>query len=294
MYILILLLVVKVFDLHINLKYMGSDITGVKKINPSFGDGNDGNATISSPTTLTRNMFYARLDISSTLATANYIVCARNGIYGNGTISNNGTNASGSSGGPAVTGGYFGSTNQSGGNGGTNAVGSNGQGGTTHGGGIGGAGGAGGANAGGASGAASIGGGLGGTLSRHLADLISGVQATTRINGGGGGGGGGSNNILATGGGGGAGAGNLVICTPYIEPTITLSCNGGNGGNGSGSAGSAGGGGGGGGGRVGIMTESTPGCTINNNGGSGGAGYNGGAAGTNGSPGVIIKLRETL
>lgn len=57
-----------------------------------FGDGSDGNATISGTTTLTQDMNYKRLEIASggTLNTAGYRVYAQEGVFVYGTIDRSG------------------------------------------------------------------------------------------------------------------------------------------------------------------------------------------------------------
>ena len=82
-------------------------------INDSFGgtgDGSDGNVTISSPTTLTRDMFYNDLTVNDTLTTGGFMIRVKGTLSGNGAIKypdgNNGSNGgNGSSGGGAVGGG---------------------------------------------------------------------------------------------------------------------------------------------------------------------------------------------
>lgn len=77
--------------------------------NDVFGDGSDGAATISSNTTLTRDVFYTTLTVNSgfTLTTAGYRIFCNTSATVNGTIDRSGTtgtvgnNASGVSGGTA-------------------------------------------------------------------------------------------------------------------------------------------------------------------------------------------------
>lgn len=63
----------------------------------AFGDGSDGDVTISSPTTLTRNMYYDDLTVNSTLVTDGYQIFVKGTLSGTGTIdwgtANNGGNA---------------------------------------------------------------------------------------------------------------------------------------------------------------------------------------------------------
>ncbi len=74
-----------------------------------FGSGADGDVTISSNTTLTRDMNYNNLTINNTfnLITAGYRVYVKGTLTNNGTIHNNGGNASGVTGGSAGLGGSF-------------------------------------------------------------------------------------------------------------------------------------------------------------------------------------------
>ena len=51
-----------------------------------FGDGSDGDVAISTPTTLTRDMYYDNLVVDSTLTTDGYRIFVRNRISGSGTI----------------------------------------------------------------------------------------------------------------------------------------------------------------------------------------------------------------
>lgn len=79
------------------------------------GNGADGDVTISSPTTLTRDMYYNNLTVTDVLTTAGYRIFVKGTINGAGTIQNNGAaggNASGHTAGiqtgPTV--GYFSTT----------------------------------------------------------------------------------------------------------------------------------------------------------------------------------------
>jgi len=66
-------------------------------LNNQFGDGSDGNVTISTNTTLTRTMYYNTLTVNNgvTLITAGYAVFVKGTLTNNGVISNDGTAASG-------------------------------------------------------------------------------------------------------------------------------------------------------------------------------------------------------
>ena len=60
-----------------------SALTGVYG---NFGDGSDGNITISSPTTLTKDMYYNNLTVSNTLTTDGYKIFVKGTISGTSTI----------------------------------------------------------------------------------------------------------------------------------------------------------------------------------------------------------------
>lgn len=294
----------------------GRIATGFERVD--FGDGSDGNVTISTPTTLTRDMYYDNLTVNDVLTTANFRIFVRGTLTGNGSgvIQSNGANASGTIAGAATT-GYF--SNTAGVNGGAsssannpsvagqtptyslgvnNAPASGSTGGTS-----------GNGNAGGATGA------LGGTVNlprswgKLLFDTIQGVifAATTLFKivsapgaaSGPSGGGTGSVNGGA-GGGSGASGGLVWIAARIWAGTFIIKALGGNGGNGSngGNGGTYGGGGGGGGngGNGGIaaviyaiktwagsyvLTGGTAGI-----GGNGGTGTNPGGSGTSGTNGA--------
>jgi hypothetical protein len=261
---------------------------------PVFGDGSDGNVTISTPVTLTHDMYYSNLTVSAlgTLNTAGFrvFVFGTCTITAPGVIQNNGASASGGTlglGAPTGSlgggsGGAFGTTGAAGA--GTNV--SNGAGGA------GGKGGAGtGTFAGGAGGTVapvdSTNGGLG--VLRTFPNAFTGRDlASQPIQGGAGGGGGGGVGGGSQAGGGGGGGGVILLAAPLITGNGTVRASGGNGGNAPGSG--AGGGGGGGGGCVIIISEQAPGgVTFNVSGGAGGAGA-GGAAGATGSTGTVILL----
>ena len=80
-----------------------------KSIIECYGDGSDGNVTISSPTTLTRNMYYDNLTVNSTLTTNGYQIFVKNTISGTGTVdwgvANNGASASHAEASPGGVGG---------------------------------------------------------------------------------------------------------------------------------------------------------------------------------------------
>ena len=98
-----------------------------------FGDGSDGDVTISSITTLTRDMFYNNLTVDAgvTLNPGGYRIFVKGTLTNNGTIARNGNDASGSSGAAALSagtlggsgkGGDAGDTTSGGGGGGAGAI----------------------------------------------------------------------------------------------------------------------------------------------------------------------------
>ena len=264
----------------------------------SVGDGSDGNVTIASPTTLTRDMYYNNLTVTSTLTTNGYRIFVNGILNGAGTITwgiaNSGANAVG------ATRGLGGAANPSGGIFFQNVAGGNGDG--VAGGGVSGgsvtialgvAGGAGGNGSGGGG----TPGGAGGTISTPVTkfgvfgDLtlkgidmsIAGVLSTMyRSSAGGGGGYGGINS--GAGGGGGASGGLTYIYANSWAGTFTISNIGGNGGNAT-STFNAGGGGGGGGVSVVVYSSKTWTGTYALTGGTAGnstAGAGNAVAGANG------------
>jgi len=308
-------------------KYVTED-TLVSEIDSvtTFGDGSDGNVTIAAPTTLTRDMYYNDLTVTSTLTTDGYKIFVKGTLSGAGTIDWGTANvggvgaAGGSAAAPGAGGtagaasgsGQFvsvaGQTGTSGGNPG--GVGTAGTAKTSSLGGNGSAGGAGGngGGAGGAAGAASV-----NTKVGVFANLsIFGIdfkkdgtfipyQAAAGSGSGGGGNSGGTG--FGAGGGGGSGAtGGTVFIAAYIwAGTFTIKSQGGAGGNGGTSylAGS-GGGGGGAGGRGGstfvIYKTKTWSGSYNITGGAagtGGAGTGAGVTGTAGSSGTSYELDIT-
>lgn len=94
----------------------------------AFGDGSDGDVTISGATSLSRDMYYNNLTVNDTLTTNGYRIFVKGTLSGTGTIkypnANNGSNASGQTGGTggaAYTAGGF-LRNTAGKNGGTGAA----------------------------------------------------------------------------------------------------------------------------------------------------------------------------
>lgn len=291
--------------------------TGVETI-PWFGDGSDGDVTITSNTTLTRDMYYNNLTINAgiTLNTNNFRVFVRNTMTLNGTIGAPGANATNNN----ATIGYAakGTINALSGNGGAGW--SVAAGGSIASNCLGGAGGKGGDGdirlgefgaAGGtitvpvdAAGGANC---LKNAISAYLQRVFN-VNTAVSLAGGAGGGsgyraGGSTTNPGISGGAGGGGA---AIFANSITGTGTISCRGGNGiGATSGTGGSRWGGGGGGGGGWVVVVTSTPysavnlaagtanvgTCTITVQGGTGGIGFaTSGTAqnGENGQPGRMF------
>ena len=297
-----------------------------------FGDGSDGNQTISVNTSLTRSMYYNDLtvNVGVTLTTAGFKIFVAGTLLNNGTINNSGANGavggdgvastSAGAGGVGGAGGTglelgAGQTGGTGGLGGTtgNVQGSPGGAGVvatpSQGGGNGGAGGTGGTGtgAGGVLGAAAT------TVARTMRTvsphLIAGIILLQGGSSGGAGGGGstGANNASRGGGGGGAGGGGgiVMIFARTFNNAGTIRANGGNGGNGGAGAGNNGGGGGTGGGGGGgslflVYATLTAAGTLEVN--AGAAGATGGAAtgtagvgsvGAAGSAGLVLRYNST-
>ena len=259
----------------------------LERWHPFFGDGSDGNVTISTPTTLTRDMYYNNLSVTSILITAGFRIFVKGTlnnssgglIKNDGNAGSNGGNmGSFTAGGAGATAnvGYFSNSPGTAGGQGSNT-------GTGYGGGAAPASAAQGAlaknsnsNTGGAGGTSSgTAGGAGGTMgtatgvtttvgilrslttmgidilpSGATAKILAGMGGT-----GGGGGSGGNNGGVSgcggSGGGGGASGGVLFIAACNMSGSggsVALEAIGGNGGNGGNGTGTAGSGGGGGGG----------------------------------------------
>jgi len=293
-----------------------------------YGDGSDGNVTISMDTTLTRDMFYDSLTVNNgvSLNTGSFRIFCRTSLTNNGTIHRNG-NAGGN--GSTGTGGTAGaaladgslkgsvagqagpSVRNTAGVAGTSAAKSLGV--------VGAAGGSGdnttGADpAGGAAGAKT--GAVFNTPRNAMAAylLYDFLPSGDNLRSSAGSGSGASGDFIGGGnfggGGGSASPGGIVaIYSKIITNTGTISANGangGNGGNGSSTAGNSGGGGGGGGGSSGgvillVYSSLTNSGSLSVAGGTGGAAgvssFNGtlgggtAAAGGNGSTGVVIQLQ---
>lgn len=254
-----------------------------------YGDGSDGSVTISSNTTLTRNMFYENLTVNSgvVLETAGFGIWVRTLLTLNGEISNSASGSSGALPSTLVDRMGVGGSNGGTGSGGGGAAGSALPGGATR---YGGAGGAGGAGAGGAGGAAGSSTAAADGLLRFgvWAPNTSIMNGGTRIGGGTGGGSGGPASSAA-GGNGGGGGGISAVKARRVEGTGAIRANGAAGANGTNP--NTGGGGGGGGGASLLETGSTShSITIEANGGAGGTGNGTGSNGTAGSTGKAIAI----
>jgi hypothetical protein len=255
---------------------------------PLYGNGSDGNVTVSGTTTLTGDAYYNNLEVTGTLNTANFRVFVAGTLSGNGTIAcNGGSVANASAGGNAVTSQVY----LAAGNG---AAGATGAGGTATAvaqklGGNGGAGGAGstGAAGGAQTGTANVAAAGGTNLYQDVLAFMRGQpvgSSTTRLSGGAGGGGGGGDGTNA-GAGGGAGGGSVFVAARAVTFTGSVTATGGNGG--TRTTGNVGGGGGGGGGVVVVVTGSnTQTFTVSVAGGTAGNGNGTGTAGANGTAGV--------
>jgi hypothetical protein len=291
-----------------------------------FGDGSDGDVTISTPTTLTRDMYYNNLTVNDVLTTNGYRIFVKETIDGSGTIDwgipndgGNGVNSStdtlavggagGAQGGAGLlknVAGANGATATNAGNAGTSVVSS-----------IGVAGSAGGQSGPGASGSVSLAGGVAGSVTKpinqfgynlflNLAMMDLKYDGTfTRLfssagSGGGAssqrgtGGGSGSGATHSGGGGGGASGGIVFICARFWEGTFTIKSIGGDGGNGANVTGSfstgingpGGGGGGAGGVSVVFFGTKTWSGSYNLAGGTGGTGGTGSGSGVTGQNGA--------
>jgi hypothetical protein len=258
-----------------------------------FPAATDGNATISSDTTLVKDMYYDTLtiDVGATLFTNGFRVFARTAIICNGSIDRSGNNATGTGTTAALPAGTL-SGGTTGGAGGT-AAGTAGGASATSLGGAGGNGGLGSSGAGGAGGANTLNtAAAGGTEAFQIYDNARNGRniATTQITNGSGAGGGGGDGTA--GGAGGGGGGQIVLVSPSVTGTGTIRAKGGDGF--APVAGNRGGGGGGGGGVIAICSENdvtATSLTVNVAGGVGASGSGTGASGINGSTGRIYYVR---
>ena len=257
---------------------------------PIFGNGSDGNVTISATATLTRDMYYSNLIVNTgiVLNTGGFRIFVKGLFTLNGMIRDNGSDASGQGG---VLGAPSGSVGGGGGTGGggSGSVGGGGASLTNSLGGNGGTGATSGANSGGAGGLSTAPTALEGSAQVVNAIpnvLTCRVLSGALVTGGSGGGGGGSALAGAIGGGGGGGGGVVMIAARGFSGAGSIGANGGSGANG---IGTGGGGGGGGGGCVVIVTTSALPASITTSvtGGSAGTGGTGGA-GTTGNVVIVF------
>lgn len=258
-----------------------------------FGDGKDGDVTISTTVTLARDMFYNNLTVSAggILNTAGFRIFVKNTLTTSGGgkiqfIGNTGTNGPGGAGAAAIADGSI-AGSAAGGNNATN--------GTNVTNAFGGAGGGGGTGTSGSPGS-------GGTVTAPaatLGDIRSALILGHLIGGGAmalaraGAGGGGSNGASGAGGGGGGGFIAIAARVLNLASAGDISAAGGVGG--AGTSGGAGGGGGGGGGVLQIVYTSKNAVTFsaatNCPGGAGGAFNAPGITGTVGSNGTVIEVQ---
>lgn len=293
------------------------DLTGFEHIFLMFGDGSDGDVTVSTHVTLTRSMFYNNLTVSgagSQITTNGYKIFVKGTltIASSGLIEANGVQATDINGAPGVGGGDIGNSFSVGSNGGLGAIGKGAVGG--------GAGvglniffGLGASGSGGNSGAGIGSGNTGGTnvigtskkfrqADPHILGGITSLNFAMGGGGGAGGGGDGALNVGGDGGGGGSGAGCVFIFAKTIDFSGSIQAIGGKGGPGTdGTAINCGGGGGGGGGSSGAiiiayfdMVKDSASYDVSAQTG-GGHGLSGGGVGfdgndgNSGSAGLIIK-----
>jgi hypothetical protein len=259
-------------------------------ISYSFGNGSDGDVTISSPTTLTRDMYYNNLTVNSTLNPDGFRIFVKGILSGNGTISYNGNNAVTSTAGASSGSGVFktsaggatqSSTNSSGASGVSGNCGGNG------------------GNGGGTPTPTRI--GVGGVTTKTTLNFASNILdfiymglsmnnsgTLERLTTSSGASGGTTATVLS--GAGGASGGIILVFANTFSGTFGFSSTGGNGGNGVGT--NTGGGGGGGGGIVIVVYKSktwTGSYTLT--GGLAGNGSGTGSAGIAGSTGESIEIK---
>lgn len=245
-------------------------------LNGKFGDGSDGDVVISTPTTLTRDMYYNNLTVTSTLYSNGFRIFVKGTISGAGTISCTGASSYATSrfknglgyptGGDynyGVSGTVGGSYSGAGGNGGGN-----------------------------------YNPGSGGAVPTRLnkfgtsmfasmmgVDLLANGTFTSIIGGGGGGGGGGGLGSGTGNGKGGNGGGVVLIIARIFAGSFTIDVRGENGNNGNAGADGngyyRGGGGGGGGGAIFVIysTKTWTGSSV----------VTGGTAGTNGGANAAVN-----
>jgi hypothetical protein len=286
-----------------------------------FGDGSDGNITISAPTTLTGNVFYNKVTINTggSINTGNYMFsCLELDLTGftsgtdaitfSGNPGNNSTTSTGGAAPGATAATYFAGTGN-GTAGGASSTTTGAQAGaptsqSPSNGGNGGQGSAGGSGAGGAQAGGALRSGSNATLPvKYAAPSIIFQRNTSQmlagVGGAGGGGGGGTGALAGTGGGSGGGGGGFTVL--FVKKLTTgastvasaITSKGGKGGNSAAStnanSGSGGGGGGGGGGYIFFVYAQRSGSAVTNlidaSGGNGGNSGNGNGTGNAGNAG---------
>ncbi|MFC3883747.1 hypothetical protein ACFOU2_09640 [Bacillus songklensis] len=253
-------------------------------VNFLFGNGMDGNVTISANTNLTRDMYYENLTINSgiKLSTNGYKIFVRGTLTNNGIIEANGPNGTNGS----STDTYTQYSNNGGGSGGGST--SNG-GGTSPG--FGGNGGNGGRSVYDAT--VKTGGAASYTVAALQSfELIHNLYNISPQGGGGGAGGTYNSNPYYSGGSGGVGGGRVLIYARNIINSGSIEAKGGNGGNGVMNASYwSGGGGGGGGGFVLLVHNTFTGNEPNVSGGAGGTAYSSTGNGVAGTVGSVRKIK---
>ena len=262
-----------------------------------FGDGVDGIQTITSDTTLVRDMYYDTLTVNASvnLFTGGFRIHVLNTCTVTGKIDRSGAPGLTSAAPAALAAGSLGASGAGGAGGGAGA-GSAGAATTAS---VGTAGGTGGTGSGGAGGAAGSvtapTAALGGVEQLNAARQASICRdlANTVLNGGSGGGGGGGSGVAASGGAGGSGGGVLLICARTLTGAGTIAAAGGNGA--TGQLVNGGGGGGGGGGTIAVITENdttATSLTLSVAAGVGGGGLGAGLNGATGTVGRIFRIRS--
>lgn len=258
-----------------------------------FGDGSDGDDTISVDEDLVRDMFYNNLTIESGvyLYTKGFRIFVKGTLTLNsGIINNGGGDGVASNGGTGTVAAYFNGTPD----GADGVNGTNGQAGGAAQrslGGNGGAGGDGGGNTGGVGGTITeVTAVNGGFRSIPMAISLYDYIGNGRITGGAAGGSGGGSAVTGAGG---AGGGEILVAahTIIVNTNGYIQTSGGMGGNGNAVGNNGGGGGGGGGFIVLIYHKKTGTVTTSVAGGAGGNGTGTGTNGTAGSAGTLIELQ---
>lgn len=267
-----------------------TDVEGV--FSGFYGDGSDGNVTISTTVTLTRDMFYDTLTINSPgiLKPSGWRVYCKTALTVNtgGSVNANGIAGSGATAGTAISGNTLSGNTGAGGAGGT-TTGSNA--GTSGTGSLGGGTGAAGSGASGAGGVARSVTAVSASSLRAMPSaalgLFNGSGGTNTLVIGGQGGSGGGGDGTNAGGGGGSGGAVLIINARTVTNSGTISADGGAGA--TPAAGNTGGGAGGGGGLVIINTSTAiTGSNPTAAAGTPGSGHGTGATASASSAGNVL------